>query len=76
VPLDDFAIPPDVLRALQANPAAWQTLQRWSDAYLRIRVAYVEDARDRPEEFEKRLGNLIRKSEQGKQFGFGIESYY
>jgi hypothetical protein len=22
------------------------------------------------------LTNLIRKSEQGKQFGFGIESYY
>jgi uncharacterized protein YdeI (YjbR/CyaY-like superfamily) len=76
VPLDDFAMPSDILRALQASPAAWENLQRWSDAYLRIRVAYVEDARDRPEELEKRLANLIRKSEQGKQFGFGIESYY
>lgn len=76
VPLDDFAIPPEIQAALQANPAAWENLQRWSDSYLRIRVAFVHDARDRPEEFEKRLRNLIRKSEQGKQFGLGIESYY
>ena len=76
VPLDDFAMPPDILRALQANPAAWDNLRRWSDSYLRIRVAFVDDARDRPEEFEKRLANLIRKSGQGLQFGFNIESYY
>jgi uncharacterized protein YdeI (YjbR/CyaY-like superfamily) len=76
VPLDDFAMPADVEAALRANPAAWENLQRWSDAYLRIRVAYVDDARDRPGEFEKRLENLVRKSAQGKQFGFGIESYY
>lgn len=74
--LDDFTIAPDILRALQASPAAWENLQRWSDSYLRIRVAYVEDGRDRGEDFEKRLENLVRKSQQGKQFGHGIESYY
>jgi uncharacterized protein YdeI (YjbR/CyaY-like superfamily) len=76
VPLDDFVLPADIEAALRASPAAWENLQGWSDAYLRIRVAFVDDARDRPEEFEKRLQNLIRKSEQGKQFGFGIESFY
>lgn len=76
MPLDDFAIPPDILRALKASPAAWENLQRWSDSYLRIRVDFVDDARDRPDDFEKRLANLVRKSEQGKQFGYGIESYY
>lgn len=76
VPLDDFAMPPDIEAALRANPAAWENLRRWPDAYLRIRVAFVDDARDRPVELEKRLQNLIRKSQQGKQFGFGIESFY
>lgn len=76
VPLDDFVLPGDVEAALRANPAAWANLQRWSPAYLRIRAAFVDDARSRPGEFEKRLRNLIRKSEQGKQFGFGIESFY
>ena len=74
--LDDFELPADIRQALEANPAAWQNLQRWSDAYLRIRAAFVDAARDRPDEFGKRLRHLVRKSEQGKQFGFGIESYY
>ena len=71
-----FVIPPDILQALRANGKAWQNLQRWSDSYLRIRVAFVDDARDDPAEFEKRLRNLIDKSAKGKQYGFGIESYY
>ncbi|HEX2209483.1 MAG TPA: YdeI/OmpD-associated family protein [Longimicrobium sp.] len=71
-----FVIPPDIRKALRANEKAWENLQRWSDSYLRIRVAFVEDARDDPAEFEKRLRNLIEKSGKGKQYGFGIESYY
>jgi len=33
--------------------------QLFSDAYKRIRIAYIEAARKRPEEFEKRLNNFI-----------------
>lgn len=73
---EPFVIAPDILRALRANEQAWRNLQGWSDSYLRIRVAFVEDKRDDPAEFEKRLRNLIDKSERGKQYGFGIESYY
>jgi hypothetical protein len=36
----------------------------------------VDWGRNRPGEFEKRLKNLIKKTEQGKQFGFGIEDFY
>lgn len=73
---EPFVIAPDILRALQANEQAWENLQRWSDSYLRIRVAFVEDKRDDPAEFQKRLRNLIDKSERAKQYGFGIEPYY
>jgi len=73
---EEFIFPPDVMAALQANERAWENFQSYSGAYQRIRVAYVDLARKRPEEFEKRLKHLIRMTEQDKQFGFGIEAYY
>jgi uncharacterized protein YdeI (YjbR/CyaY-like superfamily) len=72
----EFEYPADIVAALQANEAAWRNFQTYSGPYRRIRIAYVEAARERPGEFEKRLANLIKKSEQNKQFGFGIEDYY
>lgn len=74
--IESFEWPEDIMQALQSNPAAWENFQRYSPSYQRIRVAFVDSARDRPGEFEKRLQNLIRKSEQNKQFGFGIEAYF
>jgi uncharacterized protein YdeI (YjbR/CyaY-like superfamily) len=73
---ESFVFPPDIKAALQANEQAWKNFQRYSGAYQRIRIAYVETARKRPEEFKKRLNHLLKMTEQDKQFGFGIESYY
>jgi uncharacterized protein YdeI (YjbR/CyaY-like superfamily) len=72
----EYVYPADIVAALQANEVAWENFQNYSGAYRRIRVAYVDGARDRPEEFGKRLANLIKKTERDKQFGFGIEDYY
>lgn len=72
-----FVFPPDIMAKIKANNAAWKNFQKFSPAYQRIRIGYVEGARSRREEFEKRLANLIKKTENGKQFGFGgIEKYY
>jgi uncharacterized protein YdeI (YjbR/CyaY-like superfamily) len=71
-----FEIPPDILEALQASEQAWQNFQHYSGSYQRIRVAFVETARDRAGEFDKRLKHLIAMTEKDKQFGFGIETYY
>lgn len=51
---------------------------RFSEPYKRIRIAYIEAARKRPEEFEKRLKNFINKTKDNKRItGFGgIEKYY
>lgn len=77
VSVDNFQIAPDILRALQENPRVWENFQRYSPSYQRIRVAFVEDARkDRPDDFKKRLQNLIGKTEKNKQYGVGIETYY
>jgi uncharacterized protein YdeI (YjbR/CyaY-like superfamily) len=72
----EFELPPDLREALQANEQAWEHFQTFSGAYQHIRIAYIETARDRPDEFEKRLKNFLKKTEQGKQFGFGIDEYY
>ncbi len=73
---EDYEIPDDIRYALQANEQAWAFFRTTSPAYQRIRAAYVDHARGRPDEFEKRLNTLIEKSAQGKQFGYGIEDYF
>jgi len=51
--------------------------QKFSDAYKRIRIAFIEGARKRPQEFEKRLRHFIQMTEKNKMFGFGgIEKHY
>ena len=73
---EPFEFPPDVEAALRANKRAWENFQRYSGAYQRIRIAFIDVARKRPEEFEKRLRHFIRMTEQDKQYGFGIDEYY
>lgn len=74
---DAFEIPPDILDAIQDNEAAWNNFQGFSPGYIRIRIAFIDGARNRPEEFEKRLKYFIQMTEKNKQFGFGgIEKYY
>jgi uncharacterized protein YdeI (YjbR/CyaY-like superfamily) len=73
----EFVFPDDIMKALQKNPVAYKNFKAFSPTYQRIRVAYVEGARKRPEEFRKRLKNFITANEQNKQLGYGgIDKYY
>jgi hypothetical protein len=72
-----FRMPPDILGAVRMNRRAWKNFRRFSRAYIRIRVAYIDGARGRPNEFRKRLSHFIRMTELNRQFGFGgIERHY
>jgi uncharacterized protein YdeI (YjbR/CyaY-like superfamily) len=74
---EKFKTPPDILKAIKANREAWKNFQRFSDPYKRIRIAYIDGARKRPEEFKKRLRNFIEMTEKNKMIGFGgIEKHY
>ena len=74
---EEFIIPDDILKAIKANKKAWKHFQAFSDFYIRIRVAYIDGARKRPEEFKKRLRHFIEMTEKNKMFGFGgIEKHY
>jgi len=74
---EEFVIPNDILKAIKANKDAWKNFQAFSDSYIRIRIAFIEGARKRPEEFQKRLRHFIEMTEKDKMFGFGgIEKHY
>ena len=75
---EPFVFPSDIIERLKENKAMWRNYRRFSEAYRRIRIAYIEAARIRPEEFEKRLNNFMGKTREGKTIrGFGgIEKYY
>jgi uncharacterized protein YdeI (YjbR/CyaY-like superfamily) len=72
-----FVFPEDILSAIRKDKKAWGNYTQFSEAYKRIRIAYIDAARKRPEEFNKRLENFIQKTRENKQIGFGgIEKYY
>ncbi len=74
---EKFEIPKDILEEIKANPEAWKHFQKFSDAYKRIRIGFIEGARKRPDEFKKRLRYFIKMTEKNKQYGFGgIEKHY
>ena len=74
---EEFVIPPDILKAIQANNEAWKNFQKFSAPYKRIRIAFIDGARKRPAEFKKRLRHFIEMTEKNKIFGFGgIEKHY
>jgi uncharacterized protein YdeI (YjbR/CyaY-like superfamily) len=64
-----LVIPADIRAAFERDPIAWKRFRRFPATYRRIRIAFVEGARTRPEEFERRLRNLIRKSARNERFG-------
>jgi uncharacterized protein YdeI (YjbR/CyaY-like superfamily) len=73
----EFVFPQDILAAIMADELAWENYQNFSEAYQRIRIAFIEAARKRPEEFQKRLRYFIKMTRKNKLIGFGgIEKYY
>jgi uncharacterized protein YdeI (YjbR/CyaY-like superfamily) len=59
---EPFVVPRDIEAALRSNSAVRHNFTAYSDAYQRIRIAYVDAARNRQGKFDKRLANLLRKT--------------
>ncbi len=74
----DFVFPEDIINQLKLDKGVWENYQNFSESYKRIRIAYIDSARKRPEEFKKRLNNFIDKTKENKLIkGFGgIDKYY
>jgi uncharacterized protein YdeI (YjbR/CyaY-like superfamily) len=74
---EQFRIPEDILQAIQSSQQAWKNFQNFSEAYKRIRIGFIDGARNRPEEFQKRLRYFIKMTELNKLYGFGgIEKHF
>ena len=74
----EFIFPEDIIKQLKSDKDVWMNYQRFSESYKRIRIAYIDSARKRPIEFDKRLNNFIDKTKENKLIkGFGgIDKYY
>ncbi len=75
---EKFVFSGDIVEKLKADKSTWENFRKMSESYQRIRIAYIESARKRPEEFEKRLNHFIGKTKENKMIkGFGgIDKYY
>ncbi|HLN89071.1 MAG TPA: YdeI/OmpD-associated family protein [Candidatus Binatia bacterium] len=74
---EEFVVPADILEEIKTNKMAWDNFQKFTPEYVRIRIAFIEGARNRPDEFKKRLRYFIKMTEKNKQIGFGgIEKHY
>ena len=73
-----FVFPKDIIDALKKDKEVWKNYCAFSDSYKRIRIAYIDAARKRPEEFKKRLNSFIKKTKENiiiTGYG-GTDKYY
>jgi uncharacterized protein YdeI (YjbR/CyaY-like superfamily) len=72
-----FRMPGDILCVIKENREAWKNYKRMPRSYIRIRIGFIEGARKRPKEYQKRLNYFIRMTSKNRLFGFGgIEKHY
>lgn len=74
---EKFIFPNDILDEIKKNKIAWKNYQDYSESYKRIRIAFIDGGRRRPEVFMKRLNYFIKMTEKNKQYGIsGIENFF
>ena len=73
---EKFIFPEDIIKEIRKDKEAWKHFQKFSDSYKRIRVAFINGARKRPDVFRQRLSYFIKMSSKNKQYGIkGIEKF-
>lgn len=63
------AIGADILAAIRKHHTAWKYFTKFPESYRRIRLSWIESARERPEMFTQRLEYFIARTAENKQFG-------
>jgi uncharacterized protein YdeI (YjbR/CyaY-like superfamily) len=67
--LKAFKMPEDIEERLKQDPVGWKNFQKFPASYKRIRIGWIDGARKRPEEFEKRLRYFVKMTAKGKRYG-------
>ncbi|MFC2131569.1 YdeI family protein [Bacteroidota bacterium] len=60
---------PDIKKALKADKEVWNNYISFPASYKRIRIGWIESARIRPDEFEKRLKYFVKMTAKNKRYG-------
>ena len=72
-----YEFPSDILDAVREDELAWRNFEHFPESYKRIRIAYIDAARKRPEEFQKRLQSFLKNTRKNKMVGYGgIDKYF
>ncbi|VVC00121.1 Bacteriocin-protection, YdeI or OmpD-Associated [uncultured archaeon] len=66
---DKFALPEDILAEIRKDEEAWKNFQKFPEHYKRIRTAFIDDSRERPEMFQRRLAYFLKMTKKNKRFG-------
>lgn len=66
---ESFEVAPDILAAISTDEETRRQFELLPESYVRIRVGWIEGARDRPAMFEQRLRYFLKMTKQGKRFG-------
>ncbi|MBB4037855.1 uncharacterized protein YdeI (YjbR/CyaY-like superfamily) [Dysgonomonas hofstadii] len=75
---EEYIIPGYIIEEIKKDELAWKNFSSFSDSYKRIRIAYIDMARDYPDHFQKRLNHFIEKTRANKLIkGYGgTDKYY
>ncbi|MCB8995248.1 MAG: YdeI/OmpD-associated family protein [Bacteroidales bacterium] len=65
----DFIFPEDILEELKKDAQVWKNYSEFPEYYRRIRIASIENARNRPDIFKKRLDYFLKMTAANKRFG-------
>jgi uncharacterized protein YdeI (YjbR/CyaY-like superfamily) len=66
---EPFEVPADIIERLKTDPETWRNFEALPDSYRRIRIGFIEMARNRPEVFEQRLAYFIKMTKANKRYG-------
>jgi uncharacterized protein YdeI (YjbR/CyaY-like superfamily) len=63
-----FTFPQDILEIIRADPAAWKHFKFFPMSYKRIRIGWIDTARQRSEIFNQRLKYFLKMTIKHKRF--------
>ncbi|HVF11574.1 MAG TPA: YdeI/OmpD-associated family protein [Actinomycetota bacterium] len=66
---EPFEVPSDILAAIKKDKEAWRHYQSFPESYKRVRIGWIEGARNRPEVFRTRLSYFIRMTAKNSKYG-------
>ncbi len=59
----------DIFKVIKKDKTTWDNFQNFPEHYKKIRIAFIEGSRNRPEEFQKRLKHFLKMTSKNKKFG-------